>query len=100
MLFIFVFFSFCISLYSSFFRSFTYFTPETLHSHLLFVRLLASHLFSFHDKDDMVNLLLLRPRRAMATVLLSCLVVSSFVILSTESVRARPIAAAVKDPLM
>ncbi|KAF9120142.1 hypothetical protein BGX30_003341, partial [Mortierella sp. GBA39] len=48
--------------------------------------------------DDMVNLLLLRPRSAVATVLLSCFVISSFVVLSTESVRARPIAATAKDP--
>lgn len=34
----------------------------------------------------------------MATVLFSCLVVSSFVVLSTDSVRARPIAATTKDP--
>ncbi|KAG9061448.1 hypothetical protein KI688_007439 [Linnemannia hyalina] len=63
-----------------------------------FVHLLAIHLSDFHDKDDMVNLLLLRPWSAVATVLLSCLVVSSFVVLSTESVRARPIAATAKDP--
>ncbi|KAK3822403.1 MAG: hypothetical protein JOS17DRAFT_753467 [Linnemannia elongata] len=47
----------------------------------------------------MVNLQLLKPRKdAVATVLLSCLVVSSFVVLSTESVRARPISATAKDP--
>ncbi|KAK5814944.1 hypothetical protein F5H01DRAFT_367348 [Linnemannia elongata] len=45
----------------------------------------------------MVNLLLLRPRSAVTTVLLSYLIVSSFVVLSTESVRVRPIASTPKD---
>ncbi|KAF9142707.1 hypothetical protein BG015_000699, partial [Linnemannia schmuckeri] len=47
----------------------------------------------------MVNLLLLRPKSAMATILLSCFVATSFVVLATESVRAGSVAAtAAQDP--
>lgn len=49
----------------------------------------------------MVNLQVLRSKKSTAvtaTILLSCLVASSFVVLTAESVRARPLAAATKDP--
>ncbi|KAG0313760.1 hypothetical protein BGZ97_009925, partial [Linnemannia gamsii] len=49
----------------------------------------------------MVSLPVLRCKKstaATATILLSCLVVSSFTVLSAESIRARPLAATTKDP--